>query len=386
MKSLAQMKIFPVGIEGYKKINYIGSGSYSDIWKVEKDGEYYAMKVVKIRDINPITLKHLKTELTILRVTDHPCIIKLVEAIETENQLILILELCSEDFKNRIFDEKRKFRNELTETDILVYFRQIVIGIQYLHQNHIIHRDIKYENILICDDLIKISDFGLSVITPENEYVSYMVGSPYYMAPEMIKEELYSYGVDVWSLGVLFYSMLHKGKMPFDIDREEVKQYMLQHIEKNEAMRKSLFRSILNEEPEIDSKITKSTRDLLTKVLEKNPNERISVDQILSHPALNIGNIYYVEITEGGETKDIDDGYIFYTDNKPSKVEEYISFNVIGEKLEKGTLLYGAYIDYYAAYPKIVPFRLEEKARENVEEAKIDTEVEKAFVVLIKIA
>ena len=149
---------------------------------------------------------------------------------------------------------------------------------------------------------------------------------------------------------------------------------------------KTMMKSILNEEPEIDSKITKSTRDLLTKVLEKNPNERISVDQILSHPALNIGNIYYVEITEGGETKDIDDGYIFYTDNKPSKVEEYISFNVIGEKLEKGTLLYGAYIDYYAAYPKIVPFRLEEKARENVEEAKIDTEVEKAFVVLIKIA
>lgn len=385
MRSLAQVKIFPADTHGYKQISYIGSGSYSDIWKVEKDGEYYALKAVKLRGLNPTTLAHLKTELTILKVTDHPCIIKFVDAFETETLLILILELCSEDFKARIFDKNKKFINDLTETDILVYFRQIAIGIQYLHLNHIIHRDIKYENILICDDLIKISDFGLSAITPKDEYISYIVGTPYYMAPEMIKEEPYSYSVDVWSLGVLFFNMLHKGAMPFEFDREQVKKYMLNGIQKTEAMRKSLFAAILDKGFSADPNLTKATLDLLNKILEKDPTQRLTLDQVLAHPALNTGHIYYIETTFGGENKEITDGYVFYANDKPSKLEDYISFSIIGERLAKGTLIYGAYLDYYDDEPKIIPFRLEEKAKENVAENKLDTEIENAYLVLIKI-
>jgi len=146
------------------------------------------------------------------------------------------------------------------------YFKQMVEAIAYCHNKRIIHRDIKPENILIgLKDTLKIADFGWAVHAPTSRRETFC-GTLDYLPPEMVQSKKYKQTVDVWGLGVLLYEFLC-GKPPFEDNTE-----------------KGTYAKIRRSTPVFPSSITKEARELITKLLAKNPSERMTLQEVLAHP------------------------------------------------------------------------------------------------------
>ena len=210
----------------------------------------------------------LRQELLILSITDHPNIIKLYESYEDELYLHLVTELCTGgDVCERILR-----KGSFSEHEASRIMKQILGAINYLHSCRIIHRDLKPENFLyetIDSDDIKICDFGLSKIAEKNSRMKTVVGTPYYIAPEVLTR-VYNKSCDIWSIGIFMYFMLI-GKFPFrggtmqSVINKSNKGLSDLHIEK------------------ID-KISDSAKDLIKKMLILQPEKRITLKEIMKHP------------------------------------------------------------------------------------------------------
>ena len=161
------------------------------------------------------------------------------------------------------------------ESEILEYIKQVALGIQHLHENNIIHRDVKPANLLLLDGNVKLGDFGFSTKYDPTE-VTHRIGTPLYWAPEQIKEEQYSFSVDVWALGITAYLMLH-GRYPFDATK------LLPYYDRF----KLLSEKILEDEPKIKTTLSADTQDLLKRMLDKNKDTRITIQNVTTHPAFN---------------------------------------------------------------------------------------------------
>jgi calcium-dependent protein kinase len=151
----------------------------------------------------------IRNEIDILRRLDHPNIIRLYETFEESNNIYLVLELCSGgDLYERTY----------TEADTILVIQQLLRAVSYLHEKNIIHRDLKFENILFENKSrnagIKLIDFGLSKMFKEGETMDEAIGTIYSMAPEVLAGS-YTESADIWSVGVLAF-MLLCGELPFD--------------------------------------------------------------------------------------------------------------------------------------------------------------------------
>lgn len=152
---------------------------------------------------------------------NHPSIVKLYEIFQTEKYFFLVMEYMDQgDLLQKIKDE-----GKYDEEEFLTVFRQVVSGLLYLHQNKILHRDIKLDNILLDSKAgAKICDFGISRFVNSDELLFEYLGTPAYLAPEIIREKGYSgFGVDVWSLGIMsFISMT--GLVPFKGQSDDIEE------------------------------------------------------------------------------------------------------------------------------------------------------------------
>ena len=200
-------------------------------------------------------------------------IMKLYEVIHTPILLYLIMEYI--DGISLLEIIKKENNHYLEEKRALKIFIQIVKAIDYCQSKNICHRDIKLENILILNDgTIKLIDFGFAVKSNKKTYQTLLCGSPSYMAPEIVKREKYiAQYSDIWSLGVLLYSMLY-GRFPFQGKTQ-----------------KELFDNIKNCEFEFPNDINtnENTINLIKRILVVNPNQRPSLKEILN----DISNIIY---------------------------------------------------------------------------------------------
>jgi calcium-dependent protein kinase len=201
----------------YDFFELLGSGGYGEVYRVQHKltGDIKACKKMNKRKI--VNKERFKLEVELLRSTDYPHIIRLYELFEDQIFLYLIMEECTGgDFFDRIVD-RVKAKNLYTEREAAKIFKQVVSAISYCHSHGICHRDIKPENILFVnkneDAPLKLIDFGLSKVTGDNKLLSSVVGTPFYMAPEVLKGN-YDTKCDIWSLGVLLYIML-SGRQPF---------------------------------------------------------------------------------------------------------------------------------------------------------------------------
>ncbi len=143
--------------------------------------------------------------------TDHPNLNKLFEVFEWKNQYVMIMELCEGgDLFNFI-----KTQKAFTESKVADILKQIMSGVVYMHKNNIVHRDLKPENMLYDTEsrLLKIIDFGTAIELPSGKKLTSTIGTPYYIAPEVLAGE-YTEKCDVWSCGVILYIML-SGIPPF---------------------------------------------------------------------------------------------------------------------------------------------------------------------------
>ncbi|XP_065199677.1 MAP/microtubule affinity-regulating kinase 3 isoform X8 [Planococcus citri] len=199
----------------YKLLKTIGKGNFAKV-KLAKHvptGKEVAIKIIDKTQLNPSSLQKLFREVRIMKMLDHPNIVKLFQVIETEKTLYLVMEYAS---GGEVFDYL-VLHGRMKEKEARAKFRQIVSAVQYCHQKKIIHRDLKAENLLLDSEMnIKIADFGFSnEFTPGNKLDTFC-GSPPYAAPELFQGKKYDGPeVDVWSLGVILYTLV-SGSLPFD--------------------------------------------------------------------------------------------------------------------------------------------------------------------------
>ena len=234
-------------------------------------GEKVAVKILdKDRILQEADKTRIEREIKILKNMRHNNIVHLFDVKETPSSLYIIMEyICGKELFDYIIEKKY-----LSELEACNFYQQMVSGIEYLGKIGVAHRDLKPENLLLDEQKnIKIVDFGLSNIYPNNELLITACGSPCYAAPEMIKGEPYiGLRVDIWSSGIVLFAMLC-GYLPFE-------------DEDNEA----LYKKITAGKFKTPKHLSDCCKDFLNKILNVNPNKRYTIDQIKNHPWFNIIN------------------------------------------------------------------------------------------------
>src|SRR6266404_5944649 len=244
-----------------------------------KTGQYAAIKIVSKtalvnsrRSIQGLEehadriLLGIEREIVIMKLIDHPNIMRLYDVWETSTELYLILEYVE---GGELFDYLCK-RGRLSTPEALGYFQQIIAAINYCHHFNIAHRDLKPENLLLDQDKnIKVADFGMAAWQMNNTsgLLRTACGSPHYAAPEVIEGRAYNgSSSDIWSCGVILFALL-AGRLPFD---DEDLHTLLEKVKIGSY--------------EMPQSIDKRAQDLIARMLEKDVRKRITIEQILVHP------------------------------------------------------------------------------------------------------
>uniref|UniRef100_A0A8C1AXJ4 Ribosomal protein S6 kinase n=2 Tax=Cyprinus carpio TaxID=7962 RepID=A0A8C1AXJ4_CYPCA len=252
----------------------LGQGSFGKVFLVRKTtgpdaGQLYAMKVLKKATLKVRDRVRTKMERDILVEVNHPFIVKLHYAFQTEGKLYLILDfLRGGDLFTRLSKEVM-----FTEEDVKFYLAELALALDHLHGLGIIYRDLKPENILLDEDgHIKLTDFGLSKESIDHENKAYsFCGTVEYMAPEVVNRRGHTYSADWWSYGVLMFEML-TGTLPFQgKDRKET------------------MTMILKAKLGMPQFLSSEAQSLLRSLFKRNPSNRLGagadgVEEIKRHP------------------------------------------------------------------------------------------------------
>ena len=251
------------------KPKLLGYGSFGNVYleinKINK--KFYAIKHIEKRRILKAlnTLEPIYNEIKIQSKICHPNIVKILYANESEKYFDIVLEYAN---KGNLF-YYIKDNEYLSESQSFKIFIQIVNAIYFLHKNNFIHRDIKPENILLFDkNIAKLCDFGWCVEfkdEPRNTFC----GTTEYMAPEMLNEKNYGKEIDIWSLGILLYEMLH-GHSPFKPDKANFND---KDVIKNIIYHKNI---------KYKSNLSKECIELMTHLIDKNIKRRYSLEDIIN--------------------------------------------------------------------------------------------------------
>ena len=257
----------------YEYISTIGKGSYG-IVKLYKDRKIksmkYAIKSIKKDFFNLNSIENILKEIEILRNLDYPNIVKYFETYEDENYIHIVMEYIQGDSLYNLLKNNNNQKIHFKEKEIKKIILTLLKVVSFLHKKKIVHRDLKLENILfsIPNDYssLKLIDFGLSSnFNLKKE--KFIVGTPYYMSPEMI-EGIYHYKSDLWSIGVILYCLI-TGKYPFNgKDKKEV-FYLINSGKYN---KKNLNKKNCSIE----------VKNLIKKIFTVDLNKRISIDDALN--------------------------------------------------------------------------------------------------------
>ena len=260
----------------YKPTKLLGTGSFGSVYEAKNTifQNIVAMKVINKDPNNSLDEQEIRNEIDILKKLSHPNIVKIYEFYISNSHYYIVTEFCRD---GELFSY---IKNKYSERQLAVLFYQVFSGLWYLHDNKILHRDIKLENIMISqkekdyetgEELfwVKIIDFGTAKIFEKNKKEKDVVGSSYYIAPEVLQQN-YNEKCDTWSVGVILYMML-VGRAPFDgKDDEEI------ILKINSADYNSKEPKLMKHSPEV--------RDLVSKLLQKDTDKRYSAREAIAHP------------------------------------------------------------------------------------------------------
>ena len=257
-------------VKDYEIVSLLGKGAYGAVYKVKKksSSQMFAMKVINLLLGAQSDLLSIENEAKILSQLNNENIVKLIEYFKDEQFFYMIMELCDGGDLNKLIMQKKNKKELFTEPEVKQMFFQICKGVEYLHSHKIIHRDLKTMNIFLGKNgQIKIGDFGVSKQLKGNLFAYTVIGTPYYLSPELCMQKPYDDKSDIWSLGVILYEMINL-KKPFECNTQF-----------------GLMSKIMKEPPEPMQQRIKSTYStkflgLIYSLLEKNPKRRFNIQQI----------------------------------------------------------------------------------------------------------
>lgn len=249
-----------------------GASGHVKIARHHRTGQLAAIKILPLQPVfnsrNSLNTQKAKTdkqrlgidrEITMMKLMNHPNIMRIYDVYEGETELYLVLEYVE---GGELFDFLVN-RGKLAPLEALAYFKQIVYGLNYAHSFSIIHRDLKPENILIHSirpPLVKIADWGMAAFAPPSLHLETSCGSPHYASPEIVNGHKYQgTATDIWSCGVILYALL-TGRLPFD--------------DKNV---KTLLGKVKLGKYEIPAFVDPQAKDLIARMLVLDVNDRITV-------------------------------------------------------------------------------------------------------------
>lgn len=255
----------------YRIGKMLGSGAFGEVRVCvqRESGQQRAVKVLRKSHMDEDEKKMLFNEINNLKDLDHPNILKMYEFFEDDKRYYIVTDICK---GGELFDEIVA-RGKFTENDAACLMKQVLSCINYCHTNHIMHRDLKPENILLEQnkefDQIKIIDFGTSVSFSEESVLNEKLGTPYYIAPEVLAKN-YGPKCDLWSCGVITYIVL-SGMPPFNGSTDQ------------EIMKKVKIGKFTFADP-VWNNVSEQGKDFITQLLTKDPDQRPNAAQALNHP------------------------------------------------------------------------------------------------------
>ncbi|KAL4463886.1 hypothetical protein ABPG74_005823 [Tetrahymena malaccensis] len=253
----------------YKEIEVIGRGNFGSATLVEKldNKKQYIAKKIVLSSLNPKQQDSALQEAQLLKDLNHKNIVSYIESFKEEDLLIIIMEYCEHGDLAFHIKRKKQKKEYFPEMLIVNWFYELALSIKYIHEKKILHRDIKTSNIFITKDgTIKIGDFGISkVLENTTSVANTVVGTPYYMSPEVCESKPYTYKSDIWALGCVLYELC-----------------ALEHAFESNNLLGLIFKIVQQNISDIPSIYSKELNDLIHKLLNKNEQERPVINEILN--------------------------------------------------------------------------------------------------------
>ncbi|XP_058648514.1 serine/threonine-protein kinase Nek4 isoform X3 [Onychostoma macrolepis] len=271
-------------MDSYLFVRVVGKGSYGEVNLVrhKSDRKQYVIKKLNLRTSSRRERRAAEQEAQLLSQLKHPNIVTYRESWEGEDcQLYIVMGFCEGgDLYHRLKQQKGEL---LPERQVVEWFVQIAMALQYLHEKHILHRDLKTQNIFLTKtNIIKVGDLGIArVLESQNDMASTLIGTPYYMSPELFSNKPYNYKSDVWALGCCVYEMA-----------------TLKHAFNAKDMNSLVYRIVEGKLPQMPSKYDPQLGELIKRMLCKKPEDRPDVKHILRQPYIKQQISMFLEATK----------------------------------------------------------------------------------------
>eukprot|EP00992_Anisonema_acinus_P003800 TRINITY_DN14133_c0_g1_i1.p1 TRINITY_DN14133_c0_g1~~TRINITY_DN14133_c0_g1_i1.p1 ORF type:complete len:427 (-),score=110.05 TRINITY_DN14133_c0_g1_i1:88-1368(-) len=254
----------------YTMSRTLGKGSTAVVRLAQKRASPTEQAAIKIIDLGAIAQnadakKRVEREVTLLRRLQHPYLMQLYDTIDTKTHRYIILEYLP---GGELFDYLMRQGGRLPMDETFKIWFQLVIAIAFLHNNRVVHRDIKMENLLL-DKLgnVKLADFGMACPIPASGFLDESVGSPHYACPEIIKGSKYNgTQADVWSLGVVLYALL-TSTLPFSAENQSL-----------------MFAKIKAADYKIPAELPDPAQEVLRNTIALQPQERWTLQEVQASP------------------------------------------------------------------------------------------------------
>uniref|UniRef100_A0A4W5Q4F7 Serine/threonine-protein kinase PLK n=1 Tax=Hucho hucho TaxID=62062 RepID=A0A4W5Q4F7_9TELE len=252
--------------KSYSKGKLLGKGGFARCYEMTdlSNKKMYAVKVIpQSRVSKPHQRDKITNEIELHKTLHHKHVVKFSHHFEDQDNIYIFLELCSRKSLAHIW----KARHTLTDPEVRYYLRQIISGLKYLHNRGILHRDLKLGNFFVNENMeLRLGDFGLAAkLETVEQRKKTICGTPNYLAPEVLNRQGHGTESDIWSLGCVMYTLMC-GNPPFEtLDLKET------------------YKSIKEVKYNLPSTLSPAAQKLISGILQKNPSDRLTLDQILNH-------------------------------------------------------------------------------------------------------
>ncbi|XP_027531332.1 serine/threonine-protein kinase Nek11 isoform X1 [Neopelma chrysocephalum] len=254
----------------------LGNGSFGSVYlvsdrKAKQGEELKVLKEISVGDLKPNETVEANLEAQLLSKLDHPAIVKFYASFVERDSFCIITEYCEGgdlDFKIQEYKDSGKI---FSRSQVVEWFIQLLLGVNYMHERRILHRDLKAKNIFLKDNLLKIGDFGVSCLLMGScDLATTFTGTPYYMSPEVLKHQGYNTKSDIWSLGCILYEMC-----------------CMNHAFTGQNFLSVVIKIVEGDTPSLPDRYPSKLNALLSSMLNKNPSLRPAAAEILKTPYID---------------------------------------------------------------------------------------------------